>query len=133
MKKTVLLFALSFVLVAFLNAQNDCTGNSQSEAPKKAAIKGKPVNYPNGPKDCSKPGKTAELESLYMSEAFIELMVNKPGTKPVEHWGHVVPNSELKSGDVTFNPSPGEVFSASGPRACCAPPGEWKRYESLKR
>ena len=132
MKKTVLFFVLSFVLVAFLNAQNDCTGYSYTDSPKKAVVKGKPVDYLNEPKDCTKPGKPLDLESILMPDAFIELMVNKPGTKPVEHWGHVVPNTGLKYGDITFNPDVKNVFSASGPRMCCTPPGEWKRYNSYR-
>ncbi len=131
MKKTVLLFALSFVLVAFLYAQNDCTGNSYNDAYK--AKKEKPVNYNdvNGTNswDCTKPGKT---DDFYMSDRFIGLMVNRPATKPVEHWGNVVPNSDLKLGDVSFSPDPGEVFSASGPRSCCAPPADWSRYNFVR-
>ena len=43
MKKAVLLFALPFVFVAFLSAQNDCTGNSYTDAAKPKQEKG--VNY----------------------------------------------------------------------------------------
>jgi len=131
MKKTVMLFALSFVLVAFLNAQNDCTGNSNVNTPK--AKKEKPVNYSDfnsssNAWDCVKPGKT---DDLYMVDAFMGLMVN-PATKPVQNWGHVVPNAGLKSGDATFNPDPGSVFSASGPKACCSPPVNMQRYNTVR-
>ena len=131
MKKTVLLLALSFVLVAFLTAQNDCTGNSYNDAYK--AKKEKSVNYNDANNtsswDCSKPGKT---DDFYMSDRFIGLTAYKPATKPVEHWGHVVPNAELKSGNITFSPAPGEVFSASGPKSCCSPPADWSRYNSVR-
>lgn len=127
MKKAVLLFALSFVLVNFLSAQNDCTGNT-TKAKKDNPAYSYEANH-TGSTDCSKPDKTPDY---YKSDEFAHIVVKKAGTKPVESWGFVVPNPNMSVGGIPFSRDQGDLFSASGSRYCCAPPPEYPRYNPAK-
>lgn len=103
MKKAVTLFALSFVFVAFLSAQNDCTGNNTT--PKK----GPPVNYieennPN-PVDCTNPD---DIKHYYMTDKFVGLTAHKPD----------VQSEGLRSNMITTNTN----FSRPYGILCCGHP-----------
>ena len=131
MKKAVLLFALSFVLVAFLSAQNDCTGNSNVQK----ANKETPVNYHDtnqaNTTKCSKSADNSELESM---DGFTFLFVKDPGTKPVESWVFVVPSPEMSIGNGSYKKDQGDLYSASSSRVCCSPPPpNYPRYNPAKK
>lgn len=127
MKKTVLLFALSFVLVAFLNAQNDCTGNTNNNKVKKeVSVNHGKINQ-TGPSDCSKP------DDFYRSGGFASLLVKDPGTKPVVTLGSVVPSPDMNIHPIFLRYDQGDRYGASGTRLCCSPPPpEYPRYNPAK-
>lgn len=131
MKKTVLLFAISFVLVAFLSAQNDCSENSNTQKAKKET----PANYHDANQtNSTKCSKSVESEDLERMDGFTFLLVKDPGTKPVDSWGFVVPGSEMSMGNVSYKKSQGDLYSASGSRLCCSPPPpDYPRYNPAKK
>jgi len=122
MKKTVLLFALSFVLVAFLSAQNDCGGLSYNDEPKpdnKESSNYHDINQPYTV-DCSKPDKGNELD---MPDGFMRLMGNSPesqGIKPVYNL-YMQRNT---SATLSVSPDRGDLFSQHGSILCCLPPSD---------
>jgi len=124
MKKSVLLLALSFVFVAFINAQTDCNSfTSASKAEKEILVSSSETNAFNL-LDCAKSGTT---DNYYRTDAFIVLMYNKPLTKPVEDWGGLSLKPDLRSGDVNFNPDPVSIFSTSKQTDCCSHSGNVKQ------
>lgn len=127
MKKAVLLFALSFGLVAFLNAQNDCTGHSYADAAKvkkEQQVKYHDVNQANFT-DCRKSGKKDEAVDFYSLDRLGELMA-RSDLSPTH-------NSQPKPGKVKYNQDLRDAFSSSGLIVCCIPPPEDdKHYNSAK-
>lgn len=113
MKKTIALFALSFVFVAFLNAQTDCTSNNTNQT-----VKEKPVNYldennPN-PTDCTNPFKN---KHYYMPDRFVGLTAHKSEIADVE----------IASGLIT---SPNNISRPWGV-LCCGPPNQATRSNTF--
>lgn len=117
MKKTVLLLALSFFLVTFLNAQNDCTGHTHADAAK--ALK-KGVNF-NGtnPNDCTNPGKTNYFTDSYSFDRFGRLMDSSLDSQQAK--GKEIHSSVL-----------GDIFSTPEIIVCCVPPPHSYDYEYTK-
>lgn len=129
MKKALLLFTLSFVLVTFLSAQNDCTGNS-NKVKKETPVTHHDANQSNSAK-CS---KSVDREDIERMDGFDFLLVKDPGTKPVESWGFVVPGPEMSIGNVNYQKAQGDLYSTSGSRLCCSPPPpDYPRYNPAKK
>lgn len=134
MKKTVLLLALSFTLVSFLSAQNDCTGSSSTESytvKEKHVLTG--ISDINNPKDCSKPAKSNIVDG-YSVDGFSNLMSDNSSyvhpTKPYENYGHPVPNTQMRTGTMLKHTPKHLEFSASGSIVCCVVPSNYERYSS---
>lgn len=121
MKKTILLFAASFVLVAFLNAQNDCT-NSNTIKVKKKSITANTQDMVDHDYviDCANPdGK----DYFYQPDKFNALINNKSA---------VMHNQSYEPGMV-LGVDPVDIFSTRGSKLCCVHPNPYDQDRRSRR
>lgn len=106
MKKIVILLALSFVFVSFMNAQNDQTKTKNPNA----------------------------QNEVYMEDGFTSLLGNSPesynqNSGANQYAGRTRLNPEHLNRFLTTGINP---FSARGTRLCCFNPGKIEQYNPIK-